>query len=119
MQEGRAAAHGVETASASVRSALEAIQGHLETTVSFATAFAAATEAQARRTHEIAARLAGAGEIADAATAGARQTSAAVAQQIASLEELTGTTQHLSEAAARRAATVQRFRLPDAPAPPA
>jgi methyl-accepting chemotaxis protein len=119
MQEGRVAAHGVETASASVRSALEAIQGHLETTVSFATAFAAATEAQARRTREIATRLAGADEIADAATAGARQTSAAVAQQIASLEELTATTQHLSEAAARLAATVQRFRLPDATAAPA
>jgi len=119
MQEGRTAAHGVETASASVRAALEAIQGHLETTVSFATAFAAATEAQAHRTREIAARLAGANEIADAATAGARQTSAAVAQQIASLEELTGTTQHLSEAAARLAATVQRFRLPDPSSPTA
>jgi methyl-accepting chemotaxis protein len=119
MQEGRVAAHGVETASASVRAALEAIQAHLETTVSFATAFAAATEAQARRTREIATRLAGADEIADAATAGARQTSAAVAQQIASLEELTATTQHLSEAAARLAATVQRFRLPDATAAPA
>ena len=117
MQEGREAARGVETASASVRAALEAIQGHLETTVSFATAFAAATEAQARRTHEIATRLTGAGEIADAATAGARQTSAAVAQQIASLEELTRTTQHLSEAAARLAATVQRFRLPDPSSP--
>jgi methyl-accepting chemotaxis protein len=117
MQEGREAARGVETASESVGAALEAIRGHLDTTVSFTTAFAAATEAQARRTHEMGARLAGAGDIADAATAGARQTSAAVEQQIASIEELTTTTQHLSEAAARLAATVQRFRLPDTPAP--
>jgi methyl-accepting chemotaxis protein len=117
MEEGRTAAHGVETASESVRAALEAIRGHLDTTVGFATAFAAATEVQARRTREIAARLADAGEIAESATAGARQTSAAVGQQIASLAELTATTQHLSEAAARLAATVQRFRLPDGASP--
>lgn len=116
MEQGRTAAHGVETASESVRAALDAIRGHLDTTLSFATAFAAATEAQARRTREIGTRLVGAGEIAEAATTGAHQTSAAVEQQIASLEELTATTQHLSESAARLAATVQRFRLPDDPA---
>jgi methyl-accepting chemotaxis protein len=49
--------------------------------------------------------------IADGAAQGARQTSAATAQQIASLGELTTTSQHLSDAAALLAQTIQRFRV--------
>jgi methyl-accepting chemotaxis protein len=48
--------------------------------------------------------------IADGAADGARQTSAATAQQLASLRELTKTSQQLSEAAALLTQTIHRFR---------
>jgi len=57
-----------------------------------------------RRMEEVAA-------IADGAATGARQTSAATAQQIASLRELTTTSQHLSDAAATLSQTIRRFRV--------
>jgi len=49
--------------------------------------------------------------IADSAAQGAEQTSAATEQQIASLGELTTTSQHLSVAAARLTETMQRFNV--------
>jgi len=115
MQEGRQAATDVESASTSVAAALDAIRQHLDTVLAFATAFAAATAAQARRTRDLETRLGQAAEIADVAATTAGQTSAAVEQQIASLTELTTTSQHLSEAAARLSDAMQRFQLPDVP----
>jgi len=63
-------------------------------------------------------------QIAQTATEGAQQTSAATEQQIASLGELTTTSQHLSVAAAKLTETIQRFRVngvgrSDEPAPSA
>jgi len=50
-------------------------------------------------------------QIAQTATEGAQQTSAATEEQIASLGELTTTSQHLSVAAAKLTETIQRFRV--------
>jgi methyl-accepting chemotaxis protein len=49
--------------------------------------------------------------IAAGAADGAQQTSAATQEQIASLGELTTTSQHLSAAAAKLAQTIQRFTV--------
>ena len=111
MREGREAAEGVGDVSDAVRRALDAILADLQTTLEFATAFAAATETQTQRTREITRRMVQAGEIAASAAQGAQQTSAATEQQIASLGELTTTSQHLAQAAGRLTETVRRFRL--------
>jgi methyl-accepting chemotaxis protein len=111
MGEGREAAQGVGTASEAVRRALDAIMASLGSTREFAAAFASATEAQSQRTREIVRRMEQAAEIAVHAADGAQQTSAATEQQISSLGELTTTSQHLSEAAARLAETVGRFKV--------
>jgi len=49
--------------------------------------------------------------ITETAAQGAEQTSAATVEQIASLGELTTTSQHLSVAAAKLTETIQRFNV--------
>lgn len=110
MQKGREAAKGVGTVASTVQGALDAIFSDLNSTVQFATTFAAETENQTKRMREVLRRMEEVAAIADGAASGARQTSAATAQQIASLNELTATSQHLSDAAATLSETIQRFR---------
>ena len=109
MMEGRRTAAGVGEVSSAVRGALEAIFADLNTTVQFATAFASETEAQTARIREVVRRMAEVAAIAQGAAEGAEQTSAATQQQIASLGELTTTSQQLSAAAAKLTDTVRRF----------
>jgi methyl-accepting chemotaxis protein len=110
MQKGREAAKGVGTVASTVQGALDAIFADLNSTVQFATTFAAETENQTKRMREVLRRMEEVAAIAEGAASGARQTSAATAQQIASLTELTTTSQHLSDAAATLSETIQRFR---------
>jgi methyl-accepting chemotaxis protein len=110
MQKGREAARGVGTVASTVQGALDAIFSDLNSTVQFATTFAAETENQTKRMRDVLRRMEEVAAIADGAASGARQTSAATAQQIASLSELTATSQHLSDAAAALSETIQRFR---------
>ena len=117
MQKGREAAQGVGSVATTVHGALDAIFTDLNTTVQFATAFAAETENQTKRMGEVLRRMAEVAEIAEGAASGARHTSAATAQQIASLNELTATSQQLSDAAARLSETTRRFRTNGAGAP--
>jgi len=124
MQDGRAAAQGVGAASAAVRQALDAIFADLNSTVQFAVAFESETEGQTKKMREVVRRMGEMAQIAQTATEGAQQTSAATEQQIASLGELTTTSQHLSVAAAKLTETIQRFRVngvgrSDEPAPSA
>jgi len=109
-QKGREAAKGVGTVASTVQGALDAIFADLNSTVQFATTFAAETENQTKRMREVLRRMEEVAAIADGAATGARQTSAATARQIASLSELTTTSQHLSDAAATLSETIQRFR---------
>ena len=111
MNEGRETAKGVGDVSTAVRRALDAIFSDLHKVVRFATSFAKDTEHQTRRMGEVLRRMEEVASITDGAAQGAQQTSAATEQQIASLSELTATSQHLSEAAAKLAATIQRFRV--------
>lgn len=111
MQQGREAAKGVGSVATTVHGALDAIFADLNSTVQFATTFAAETENQTKRMQEVLRRMEEVAAIADGAASGARQTSAATAQQIASLSELTTTSQHLSDAAAQLSQTIQRFRV--------
>ena len=111
MQQGREAAKGVGSVAMTVHGALDAIFADLNATVQFATTFAAQTENQTKRMREVLRRMEEVAAIADGAASGARQTSAATAQQIASLSELTTTSQHLSDAAAALSQTIQRFRV--------
>ena len=97
--------------SAAAREALEAIFADLHATVQFASAFAGETEGQARRIREVVRRMEQAAGIADSAAQGAEQTSAATAEQIASLDELTTTSQQLSAAATKLTETIQRFNV--------
>ena len=110
MQKGREAARGVGTVASTVQGALDAIFADLNATVQFATTFATETENQTKRMKEVLRRMEEVAAIADDAASGARQTSTATAQQIASLNELTATSQHLSDAAATLSETIQRFR---------
>ncbi len=110
MQKGREAAKGVGTVATTVHGALDAIFADLNSTVQFATTFAAETENQTKRMREVLRRMEEVAAIADGAATGARQTSAATARQISSLNELTTTSQHLSDAAAALSETIQRFR---------
>jgi methyl-accepting chemotaxis protein len=109
MAEGRRTAAGVGEVSSAVSGALEAIFGDLNTTVQFATGFAADTEQQTARIREVVRRMAEVAAIAQRAAEGAEQTSAATQEQMASLSELTSTSQHLSESAAKLTDTVRRF----------
>ena len=111
MQQGREAAKGVGSVASTVQGALDAIFSDLNSTVQFATTFATETENQTKRMHEVLRRMEEVAAIADGAAHGARQTSAATALQIASLGELTTTSQQLSDAAALLSQTIQRFRV--------
>jgi len=111
MRESRTTAQGVGSVSTSVQQALDAIFADLNRTVQFATTFAGETEGQTRRMREVVRRMEEVAAIADAAAQGAQQTSAATEQQIASLGELTTTSQHLSVAAAKLTETIQRFTV--------
>jgi methyl-accepting chemotaxis protein len=111
MRLGREAAQGVGSVATTVQRALDAIFADLSSTVQFATTFAAETENQTRRMREVLRRMEEVAAIADGAAQGARQTSAATSQQIASLGELTTTSQHLSETAVKLAQTLSRFRV--------
>ena len=110
MQQGREAAKGVGSVATTVHSALDAIFADLNSTVQFATTFAAETDNQTKRMREVLRRMEEVAAIAEDAASGARQTSAATAQQIASLGELTATSRYLSTAAATLSQTIQRFR---------
>jgi methyl-accepting chemotaxis protein len=109
--EGRRTAQGVGAVSAAVHQALEAIFADLNATVQFATALAGETEGQTRRIREVARRMEEVAGIAETAAQGAEHASAATEQQIASLGELTTTSQHLSVAAARLTETIQHFNV--------
>jgi methyl-accepting chemotaxis protein len=111
MRRGREAAQGVGSVATTVQGALDAIFADLNTTVQSATVFAADTENQTKRMRDVLRRMEEVAAIADGAASGARQTSAATAQQFAALSELTHTSQHLSDAAASLAQTIQRFRV--------
>src|SRR3989449_1607812 len=111
MDEGRRTAQGVGAVSAAARQALDAIFGDLNATVKFASAFAGETEGQTRRIREVVRRMGEVAGITETAAQGAEQTSAATEQQIASLGELTMTSQHLSVAAAKLSETIQRFNV--------
>jgi methyl-accepting chemotaxis protein len=111
MGQGREAAQGVGKVATTVQGALDAIYADLNTTVQFATTFAAETENQTKRMREVLRRMEEVAHIAAGAADGAQQTSAATQEQIASLGELTTTSQHLSAAAAKLAQTIQRFTV--------
>lgn len=111
MQQGREAAKGVGSVATTVQGALDAIFADLNSTVQFATTFASETENQTKRMREVLRRMEEVASIADGAANGARQTSAATAQQIVSLRDLTSTSQQLSEAAALLTQTIRRFRV--------
>src|SRR5690242_523469 len=118
MGEGRRTAEGVGVVSTAVRQALDAIFGDLNATVRFAGAFAGETEGQARRIREVVQRMEEVAGIAETAALGAEQASAATEQQIASLGELTTTSQHLSVAAAKLSETIRRFNVNGGSSPP-
>jgi methyl-accepting chemotaxis protein len=111
MGQGKEAALGVGKVATTVQGALDAIHGDLNRTVQFATTFAAETEHQTMRMSEVLRRMEEVAHIAAGAADGAQQTSAATEEQIASLGELTATSQHLSTAAAKLAQTIQRFTV--------
>jgi methyl-accepting chemotaxis protein len=111
MDEGRRTAQGVGAVSAAARQALDAIFGDLNATVKFASAFAGETAGQTQRIREVVRRMEEVAGIAETAAQGAEQTSAATEEQIASLGELTTTSQHLSVAAAKLTETIQRFNV--------
>ena len=111
MKQGRQAAQGVGSVATTVQGALDAIFSDLNTTVQFATVFTAETQNQTKSMRDVRRRIEEVAAIADGAARGARQTSAATAQQIAALGELTTTSQHLSEAATLLSQTIRRFRV--------
>jgi len=111
MVEGRQTAAGVGTVSGAARTALDAIYGDLSTTVRFASAFAAETATHTTHMREVARRMAEIATIAGAAAEGAEQASAAAEEQMASLGELTITSQHLATAAARLTEAIARFNV--------
>src|SRR3989440_126321 len=117
MEEGRRTAQGVEAVSAAGRQALDAIFGDLNATVQFATALAGETQGQTGRIREVVRRMEEVAGIAETAAQGAEQTSAATEQQIASLGELTTTSQQLSVAAAKLTETIRRFNVNGASLP--
>ena len=119
LAEGRRTAQGVGAVSGAVRQALDAIFGDLQATVQFSSAFAGDTAGQTQRIRDVAQRMEEVAGIAETAAQGAEQTSAATAQQIAALGELTATSQLLATAAAKLAETIQRFTVNGAKLPPA
>jgi methyl-accepting chemotaxis protein len=115
MGQGKEAAQGVGKVATTVQGALDAIHADLNTTVQFATTFAAETENQTKRMREVLRRMEEVAHIAAGAAEGAQQTSAATEQQIASLGQLTTTSQHLAAAAGLLTQTIQRFTLTTTP----
>ena len=111
MGQGREAAQGVGKVATTVQGALDAIHADLNRTVQFATTFAAETENQTKRMREVLRRMDEVAHIAAGAAEGAQQTSAATEEQIGALGELTATSQHLSDAAAKLTQTMQRFTV--------
>ena len=117
MQEGRRTAQGVGAVSAAVRQALDAIFGDLNATVQSAAVLAGETEGQTGRIREVVRRMEEVAGIAETAAQGAERTSAATEQQIASLGELTTTSQQLAVAAAKLTETIQQFNVNGASLP--
>jgi methyl-accepting chemotaxis protein len=117
MEEGRRTAQGVGAVSAAVRQALDAIFGDLNATVQLAAVLTGETEGQTGRIREVLRRMEEVAGIAETAAQGAQQTSAATQQQIASLGELTTTSQQLAVAAAKLTETIQRFNVNGASLP--
>jgi methyl-accepting chemotaxis protein len=111
LDEARRTAQGVGTVSAAVRQALEAIFADLNTTVRFATGFAAETETQTERIRAVTSGMVDVAAMADTAAQRAQQASAATQQQITSLGELTTASEHLSTAANRLTETAQRLHV--------
>src|SRR5204862_7697461 len=111
VQQGRQAARCGGRAAPTLHGALDAIVADLNSTGQFATTFATETENQTKRMQEVLRRMEKVAAISEDAASGARQTSAATAQQIASLSELTSTSQHLSDAAVTLSETIRRFPI--------
>jgi methyl-accepting chemotaxis protein len=111
LEEARRTAEGVGTVSTAVRRALEAIFADLNTTVRFATGFAAETESQTERIRAVTSGMVDAAAMAEADAQRAQQASAATQQQITSLGELTAASEQLSAAAARLTKTAQRLHV--------
>src|SRR6266699_890063 len=117
MEQGRRTAEGVGAVSAAVRQALDAIFGDLNATVQSAAVLAGETEGQTTRIRDVVRRMEEVAGIAETAAQGAEQTSAATERQIASLGELTTTSQQLAVAAVRLTETMQRFNVNGASLP--
>jgi methyl-accepting chemotaxis protein len=117
MEEGRRTAQGVGAVSTAVREALDAIFDDLNATVQSAAALAGETEGQAGRIREVVRRIDEVAGIAETAAQGAQRTSAATEQQIASLGELSTTSQQLAVAAAKLTETIERFNVNGASLP--
>jgi len=117
LREGRESARSVGIVSSAMTRGLEAILADLGTSAEYMTRFAKVSEAQSAELRELVTRLGSLGDLADAAVQGAQQTSAATQEQMASLGELSTTSQRLAEAAARLAETVSRFVTGSAAAP--
>ena len=117
MEEGRRTAQGVGAVSAAVRQALDAIFADLNATVQFAAVLAGETEGQTGRIREVVQRMEEVAGIVETAAEGAQRTSAATEQQIASLGELTTTSQQLAVAAAKLTETMQQFNVNGASLP--
>src|SRR5439155_572210 len=117
MEQGRRTAEGVGAVSAAVRQALDAIFGDLNATVQSAAVLAGETEGQTTRIRDVVRRMEEVAGIAETAAQGAEQTSAATERQIASLGELTTTSQQLAVAAARLTETMQRLNVNGASLP--
>jgi methyl-accepting chemotaxis protein len=111
LDEARRTAQGVGTVSVAVRQALEAIFADLNTTVRFATGFAAETDTQTEHIRALTSGMVDAAAIAESAAQRVQQTSAAAQQQITSLGELTAVSEHLSAAATRLTETAQRLHV--------
>jgi methyl-accepting chemotaxis protein len=111
LNEGRTTAQGVGAVAETVRQALDAIFADLNTTVRFASAFANETSGQTKSMREAAMRMIEVADIADTATRSAEQTAAATQEQMASLGELTSSSQQLTGAAAKLTETIERFQL--------
>src|SRR5256885_1126531 len=118
MEQGRRTAQGVGAVSAAVRQALDAIFGDLNATVQSAAVLAGETEGQTARIRDAVRRMAEVAGIAETAAQGGEHTSAATERQIASLGELTTTSQQLAVAAAKLTETMQRFNVNGASLPP-
>ena len=119
MAEGRRTAQGVGAVSAAVRQALDAIFGDLNTTVQSAAVLAGETEGHTGRIRDVVRRMDEVAGIAETAAQGAEQTSAATERQIASLGELSTTSQQLAVAAAKLIETIQHFNVNGASLPAA